>query len=83
MCYHPARKIIIVGATHSLGDILLTFNPRTRRFSSCGFQRSRFYSAVSTKIHKGLSLDVEKDEVYFGIATLSGLESVIGGPGGP
>jgi hypothetical protein len=82
MCYHPVRKRIIVGATNATGDILLTFNPKTRKFTSCGFNKTALNSRTTSKIHKGLSLDVEKDEVYFGIATLSPLPDIINSQGG-
>lgn len=83
MTWHPKLKKIIVGATNMAGDILLTFDPKTRQFESCGFPFSPFCSSATTKIHKGLSLDVENDEVYFGIATLSPLSDIIRRPGGP
>ncbi len=82
MTWHPRLRKIIVGATNLAGDILLTFDPKTRQFESCGFAQSPFYSPAASKIHKGLSLDVENDEVYFGIATLSPLPDIIRKPGG-
>ena len=40
MCWHPRRKKLYLGTTNGDGDILVEFNPKTSRFTSCNFARS-------------------------------------------
>lgn len=82
MCYHPARGKLFLGCTHRAGDILVEFDPQTRKFRSCGFARSGLFEPNVTKVHKGITLDEKKDALYFGTATLSPLSQTIESKGG-
>jgi hypothetical protein len=80
--YHAGRQKLYLGTTNKGGDILVEFDLRTRRFRSCGFQRSGLRGPHDVKIHKGLHLDEAGDRIYFGTASLSPIADVIGKPGG-
>ncbi len=82
MCYHPARKKLFLGCTHRAGDIMVEFDPRTRKFKSCGFARSGLFNPHITKIHKGITLDEKGEALYFGTASLSPLSQTIESKGG-
>jgi hypothetical protein len=82
MCFHPARRKLYLGATNRGGDILVEFDLRTRKFRSCGFQRSGLCGPNDAKIHKGIWLNEEQDALYFGIATLSPLPQTVESRGG-
>jgi hypothetical protein len=80
--HHPGRGKLFLGTTNRAGDILVQFDLRSGRFTSCGFARSGFCSPHHAKIHKGITLDESRDRLYFGTATLSPLRSTITTPGG-
>lgn len=83
MSYDRKRKILFLGSTHRNGDILVEFDPKTSKFTSCGFGKTDIYRPQhDVKIHKGLTLDPDGEALYFGIATLSPLPDLIGKPGG-
>lgn len=82
MRYHPARKKLFLGCTNRIGDILVEFDPATRKFRSCGFHRSGFCTPNYVKIHQGITLDEKADALYFGTATLSPLSTTIETKGG-
>jgi hypothetical protein len=82
MCYHSPRKKLYLGATNRSGDILVEFDPRTRKFRSCGFGKSGLFTPFDSKIHQGITLDEKADALYFGIATLTPTSQIMDGKGG-
>ena len=52
MRYHAKRKRLFVGCTNSGGDLLVEFNPATRKFRSCGYGRSGIWEPTEAKVHK-------------------------------
>lgn len=73
LLYNPGDELLYCGMTHFGGDILYTFDPRTKKFRSLGYP-ARFAKAseYDVKIHRSLELDVDQGVIY-GIA--SGLHS--------
>ncbi len=82
MRYHAKKKRLFVGCTNSGGDLLVEFNPTTRKFRSCGYGRSGIWEPTEAKIHKGIWLDEKEDALYFGTSTLSGIPLTVNSKGG-
>jgi hypothetical protein len=82
MCWHPRRKKLYLGTTNGDGDILVAFDPKTSKFTSCNFARSGFRTEHDVKIHKGIWLDEKEDALYFGTATLSPYSAMFDSRGG-
>jgi len=82
MRYHPYLKKFFVGATNGARDLLLEFDPRTRKFESCGYDSSDVGNEHDVKIHQGLWLNEKDNSIYFGTATLSRLPLMIESTGG-
>ncbi len=82
MGYHARRRKLFLGATNAAGDVLVEFDPRTRRFRSCGYPASGLFTPATSKIHKGISVAEDDDQLFFGIATLSPLPKTIDTEGG-
>jgi hypothetical protein len=83
MAHHPKKNILFLGTTHRLGDILVEFDIKTKKFRSCGFGKTEIYNdPFDVKIHKGLTYNPVDDAMYFGTASLEPLSQGIDSAGG-
>ena len=79
MAYSRRYPVVWVGLTSFLGDILWTFDPKTKKFESKNFLPLREKEEV--KVHRGLQVGPD-GLVYFGTASLVTIPQRHEAPGG-
>jgi hypothetical protein len=79
---YPQKNRLFLGTTHGLGDLLVEFNLKTKKFRSCGYARSGIWGEHEHKIHKGIWLDEVDNALYFGTSTLSPISKTVDCDGG-
>ena len=62
MRYNPVDRKVYCGLSAKENDLLWCFDPETKRFSDCGF--NRISDENDTKIHR--SLEIASDGVIYG-----------------
>jgi hypothetical protein len=73
---------LFIGCTNAVGDMLISYDDKSRTFESCGLPETGLISDVEAKIHKGIALDGKQESLYFGTATLSPVSKTYNTPGG-
>ena len=79
VAYDKRYPVVWCGLTSFVGDLLWTFDPKTKRFKSKGFRPLREPEEI--KIHRGLQVGPD-GLVYFGTASLLDIRRRHEAPGG-
>ncbi len=79
VAYDSRYPVVWCGFTSFLGDLLWTFDPKTKKFESKGFIALREEEEV--KIHRGLQVGPDGN-LYFGTASLVDIRQRDAAPGG-
>lgn len=79
VAYDKKYPVVWCGFTSFVGDLLWTFDPKTKKFKSKGFMDLREKEEV--KIHRGLQVGPDGN-LYFGTAALVNIRQRAEAPGG-
>ena len=79
VAYDKRYPVVWCGFTSFIGDLLWTFDPKTKKFKSKGFMPLREKEEV--KIHRGLQVGPDGN-LYFGTASLVDVKQRAEAPGG-
>jgi hypothetical protein len=79
IAYDPRYPVIWCGFTSFVGDLLWTFDPKTKLFESKGF--TSVWEEEESKIHRGMEVGPDGN-VYFGTACLLDIRQRHHAPGG-